>query len=70
MGRTIDADKLVDVVKKWYWNDEQQNLHPDADLFIHYFITTIKEQPTVQPEPRWISVKDRLPQPPKEDEHD
>lgn len=58
MGRTIDADKLVDVVKKWYWNDEQQNLHPDADLFIHYFITTIKDQPTVQP------------QAPKEDEHE
>lgn len=47
--RLIDADALIEVVKKWYWDDEQQNLHPDADLFVHYLITTIKDRPTIDP---------------------
>ena len=49
--RLIDADKLIQEMRKWYWDKEKQkaaenNVSP-MDLFTHLAITTVQEQPTV-----------------------
>ena len=44
--RLIDGDVLIEMVKRWYWDKEKQNIDPMyADLWINLFITTIKEIP-------------------------
>lgn len=37
-------DKLVNIIKEWYWDDELQSYHPDCDLFVNKFIVTVKEE--------------------------
>lgn len=48
--RLIDADKLIEEMRKWYWDKEKQKAaEEDAspmDLFTHLAITTVQEQPT------------------------
>ena len=48
--RLIDADKLIQEMRKWYWDKEKQkaaetDVSP-MDLFTHLAITTVQEQPT------------------------
>lgn len=51
MARLIDADKLIQEMRKWYWDKEKQkaaeNDASPTDLFTHLAITTVQEQPTV-----------------------
>lgn len=48
--RLIDADKLIDEMKKWYFDEEKQRAAEEdsspMDLFTHLAITTVKSQPT------------------------
>lgn len=48
--RLIDADKLIQEMRKWYWDKEKQKAAKNdvspMDLFTHLAITTIQEQPT------------------------
>ena len=48
--RLIDADKLIEEMRKWYWDKEKQKAaEEDAsplDLFTHLAITTVQNQPT------------------------
>lgn len=50
MSRLIDADKLIQEMRKWYWDKEKQkaaeNDGSPMDLFTHLAITTVQEQPT------------------------
>ena len=48
--KLIDADKLIQEMRKWYWDKEKQkaaenDIYP-MDLFTHLAITTVQEQPT------------------------
>lgn len=47
----IDADKLIQEMRKWYWDKEKQKAAENdvspMDLFTHLAITTVQEQPTV-----------------------
>ena len=46
--RLIDADALIEKVRKWYWDKGKQDTDPMfADLWVNLFITTIKESQTV-----------------------
>lgn len=49
--RLIDADKLIQEMRKWYWDKEKQKAAENdvspMDLFTHLAITTVQEQPTV-----------------------
>lgn len=47
--RIIDADKVIEEMRKWYFDEEKQeaakkDVSP-MDLFIHLAIATVKEQP-------------------------
>lgn len=46
----IDADKLIQEMRKWYWDKEKQKAAENdvspMDLFTNLAITTVKEQPT------------------------
>lgn len=46
----IDADKLIQEMRKWYWDKEKQKAAENdvspMDLFTHLAITTVQEQPT------------------------
>lgn len=48
--RLIDADKLIQEMRKWYWDKEKQKTAENdvspMDLFTHLAITTVQEQPT------------------------
>lgn len=48
--RLIDADKLIQEMRKWYWDKEKQkaveNDVSPMDLFTHLAITTVQEQLT------------------------
>ena len=48
--RLIDADKLIQEMRKWYWDKEKQKAAKNdvspMDLFTHLAITTVQEQPT------------------------
>ena len=48
--RPIDADKLIEEMRKWYWDEEKQKVAENdispMDLFTNLAITTVKEQPT------------------------
>lgn len=48
--RLIDADKLIQEMRKWYWDKEKQKAAENdvspMDLFTHLAITTAQEQPT------------------------
>lgn len=50
MSRLIDADKLIQEMRKWYWDKEKQKAAENdvspMDLFTHLAITTVQEQPT------------------------
>lgn len=50
MSRLIDADKLIEEMSKWYWDNEKQKASEEdtspMDLFTHLAITTVQEQPT------------------------
>lgn len=54
MSRLIDADLLIEEMRKWYWDKEKQkaaeNYASPMDLFTHLAITTVREQPTVKME--------------------
>ena len=48
--RLIDADKSIEEMRKWYWDEEKQkaaekDISP-MDLFTNLAITIVKEQPT------------------------
>ncbi len=48
--RLIDADALIEEMRKWYWDTERQraaekDVSP-MDLFTNLAITTVKNQPT------------------------
>ena len=48
--KLIDADKLIEEMRKWYFDEEKQeaakkDVSP-MDLLTHLAITTVKEQPT------------------------
>ena len=46
----IDADKLIQEMRKWYWDKEKQKAAENdvspMDLFTHLAITTVQEQLT------------------------
>lgn len=48
--RLIDADKLIQEMRKWYWDKEKQKVAENdvspIDLFTHLAITTVQEQLT------------------------
>ena len=48
--RLIDADKLIEEMRKWYWDkDKQKAAEEDVspmDLFTHLAITTVQDSPT------------------------
>lgn len=48
--RLIDADKLIQEIRKWYWDKEKQKAAENdvspMDLFTNLAITTVQEQPT------------------------
>ena len=48
--RLIDADKLIQEMRKWYWDKEKQKAAENdvspMDLFTHLAITTVQEQLT------------------------
>lgn len=48
--RLIDADKLIQEMRKWYWDKEKQKAAENdvspMDLFTHLAITTVQEQST------------------------
>lgn len=47
--KLIDADKLIEEMRKWYWDKEKQEAAKNdvspMDLFTHLAITTVKKQP-------------------------
>lgn len=47
--RLIDSDKLIQEMRKWYWDKEKQKAAENdvspMDLFTHLAITTVQEQP-------------------------
>lgn len=49
MMALIDSDKLIEEMKKWYWNEEKQKVAAKdvipMDLFTNLAITTVREQP-------------------------
>lgn len=48
--RIIDADKPIEEMRKWYFDEEKQEAAKNdvspMDLFTHLAITTVKNQPT------------------------
>ena len=50
MGRLIDADKLIEEMRKWYFDSEKQKAAEQdcspMDLFTNLAITTVYEHPT------------------------
>ena len=48
--RLINADKLIQEMRKWYWDKEKQKVAENdvspMDLFTNLAITTVQEQPT------------------------
>ena len=48
--RLIDADLLIEKMRKWYWDKDKQKAAEDdvspMDLFTHLAITTVQDQPT------------------------
>lgn len=50
MSRLIDADLLIEEMRKWYWDKEKQDAAKNdvslMDLFTNLAITTVEEQPT------------------------
>ena len=61
--RLIDADALFEVIKKSM--DENPHIEEtQRAMHIHehkYFLTLLAGIPTIQPEPQWIPISDRLP---------
>ena len=62
--RAIDADEFKDYIRSGY--EEMKHLFNEnlkvATLITESFCKDIDEQPTVQPEPHWIPVTERLPE--------
>lgn len=62
--RIIDADKLKKCVLKWLPKDpcgrEEKEMPFETDICVS-MLMEIEEQPTIQLEPRWIPVTERLP---------
>ena len=56
--RTIDADALV---AQWEVDAEQVE-DVIAKMFIYGAIRDVKHAPTIEPEPHWIPVSERLPE--------
>lgn len=50
IGRLINADTLIEEMKKWYWDEEKQKAAEDdinpMDLFTNLAIETVNAQPT------------------------
>lgn len=48
--KLIDADELINIMKKWYFDKEKQDAAKadvsPMDLFTNLAITTVREQPT------------------------
>lgn len=48
--RLIDTDKVIEEMRKWYWDKEKQEAAKNdvspMDLFTNLAITTVEEQPT------------------------
>lgn len=36
-------ESIITKIKEWYWDKEMQEYHPDCDLFVNYFIVTVKD---------------------------
>lgn len=64
MSRLIDADELRKCVLKWLPQDpcgiEEKERPFETDLCVS-MLMEIDEQPTIQSEPHWIPVTERLP---------
>lgn len=62
--RAIDADELRKCVLKWLPQDpcgkEEKEMPFETDICVS-MLMEIDEQPTIQPEPHWISVKEKNP---------
>ena len=59
--RTIDADALINEIKK----DTQKVIKQDdrvGSFWLGYAAGLVIKQPTIQPEPQWIPVSERLPE--------
>ncbi len=63
--RAIDADELNKCVLKWLPQDpcgkEEKEMPFETDICVS-MLMEIDEQPTIQPEPHWIPVTERLPE--------
>jgi hypothetical protein len=60
--RPIDADKLKRKAQKVGTEAWKMNLTAKVETTLNQFIDWIDEQPTIQPEPQWIPVSERLPE--------
>ena len=62
--RAIDADELKKCVLKWLPQDpcgkQEKEMPFETDICVS-MLMEIDEQPTIQPEPHWIQVTERLP---------
>lgn len=60
MGKLIDADALLDVLKNKY-SDFVAGAYP-FNVVVYDVVRIIENQPALPAGPKWISVKDRLPE--------
>ena len=58
MSRLIDADALIAQMEA----DAEQMEEPIAKMFTYAAINDVKHAPTIEPEPHWIPVTERLPE--------
>ena len=59
--RPIDADALIDEIKK----DTEKAIEQDdrvGSFWLGYIAGLVIKQPSIQPEPHWIPVSERLPE--------
>lgn len=58
--RLIDADELIDILNAW--KDEARKREAEInEMFASAVIAQVMQQPTIEPEKRWIPVTERLP---------
>ena len=61
----ISREALVNELKCGYWNKELQSAKNDPcviDAMIDWSIRTVKSQPSVTPQTRWIPVSEKMPE--------
>ena len=62
--RPIDGDALMDVINCNCYPVQHDMTSIEPGMTCVGILQAIQEQPTIEPEPRWISCEDRLPDAP------